>query len=348
MTVVVRDEDDILDAQVAFHLNAGVDFVLAADHESTDGTAEILERYEREGLLHAIRVRGEFQQGEWVTRLARLAATDFRADWVINSDADEFFWPHGGSLKDVLSYVPSRFGSVRGMWRHFVPRPDEVRPFAERMTVRLCNPTHGYGLFNPHFKTVHRADPEVIVRGGNHHVFGDLGPLVRSWFPIEVLHFPIRSLEQCERRYLRQWETDTRAGRTPLPQPAEAYEAHQAGRMNEFYENAVVDDDELARGLREGKYTIDTRLRDALRALDRGRDSASPSAGLVGRRVPLDFSNRDVDKPYVSELGLLGEVDELVRLQHRIAALETRLAGLESSALRRLRIRLAERHPVRG
>ena len=33
-TLVVRDEVDIVDAQIAYHLNAGVDFVIATDHES--------------------------------------------------------------------------------------------------------------------------------------------------------------------------------------------------------------------------------------------------------------------------------------------------------------------------
>ena len=30
-TLVVRDEVDIIDAQIAYHLNAGVDFVIATD-----------------------------------------------------------------------------------------------------------------------------------------------------------------------------------------------------------------------------------------------------------------------------------------------------------------------------
>ena len=49
LAMVVRDEADILDAQLAFHLNAGVDLVLATDHRSVDGTTEILDRYAREG-----------------------------------------------------------------------------------------------------------------------------------------------------------------------------------------------------------------------------------------------------------------------------------------------------------
>ena len=34
-TLVVRDEADIVDDQIAYHLNAGVDFVIATDHQST-------------------------------------------------------------------------------------------------------------------------------------------------------------------------------------------------------------------------------------------------------------------------------------------------------------------------
>ena len=77
-TLLVRDEADVVDAQIAFHLNAGVDFVIATDNRSEDGTTEILERYAREGHLHLIRESGDdLRQSEWVTRMAGLAATDF-------------------------------------------------------------------------------------------------------------------------------------------------------------------------------------------------------------------------------------------------------------------------------
>ena len=104
MTLLVRNEADIVDAQIAFHLSAGVDFVIATDNRSDDGTTEILERYERAGFLRLLREDGDdMRQDEWVTRMARIAATDLDADWVINSDADEFWWPRGGDLKDVLA-----------------------------------------------------------------------------------------------------------------------------------------------------------------------------------------------------------------------------------------------------
>ena len=151
MTLLVRDEADIVDAQIAFHLDRGVDFVIATDNRSGDGTTEILERYVREGHVHLIREPGDdLRQSEWVTRMARLAAEEFGADWVLNTDADEFWWPPDGDFRALFAAVPERFGVVRGAWRNFVPRPDDERFFAERMTARLCAPS-----FHPHPLSTH-------------------------------------------------------------------------------------------------------------------------------------------------------------------------------------------------
>ena len=125
MSLLVRDEADIVDAQIAYHLHAGVDFVVATDNRSEDATPEILERYAHEGVLHLIREPGDdLRQSEWVTRMARLAGDRLGADWIINADADEF-WLAARSLKELLCAVPTRFGVVRGAWRNFVPRPDD-------------------------------------------------------------------------------------------------------------------------------------------------------------------------------------------------------------------------------
>ncbi|TML11741.1 MAG: glycosyltransferase family 2 protein [Actinobacteria bacterium] len=128
MTLLARDEADLVDAQVSFHLNAGVDFVIATDNLSKDETTEILESYAKAGRLHLIREDGEYlRQADWITRMGRMAATEFGADWVIHSDADEFWWPRGDSLKDVLASIPSRYGIVRALLRHFVPRRADDR-----------------------------------------------------------------------------------------------------------------------------------------------------------------------------------------------------------------------------
>ena len=42
MTLLARDEADIVESWLAFHLNAGAAFVVATDNRSQDATTEIL------------------------------------------------------------------------------------------------------------------------------------------------------------------------------------------------------------------------------------------------------------------------------------------------------------------
>ena len=103
MTLLVRDEDEVLEANLDYHLAQGVDFVIVTDHGSSDSTPRILERYRLRGTARVLRVEGhEHHQSRRVTRMARLAAIDYGADWVINNDADEFWWPVVGNLSDVV------------------------------------------------------------------------------------------------------------------------------------------------------------------------------------------------------------------------------------------------------
>ena len=317
MTLLARDEADVVGANVDFHLNAGVDFVVATDNRSQDGTADILESYARLGQLHLIREEGEYlQQAEWVTRMARLAATDFGADWVIHSDADEFWWPRGESLKEVLASIPARYGVVRALLRHFVPRPDGDSSFAERMTVRTSTAApinDPRSLYRPNLKVIHRADPNVTVSIGTQRLIDS--PLVplRGWYPIEFFHFPVRSVEQCERKYSYQ---QVAAGQAPSPYYERVRAFLQEGRVRDLYEELVVDDDALERGLADRSLVPDTRLRDALRTLREGEPLTFPRPTVVDEAA------------YAVDVAALGEAD-VVRLQRRLDTLEQRLRALE-------------------
>ena len=342
MTLLARDEVDVVDAQIAFHLHAGVDFVIATDNRSQDGTAEILERYARAGRLLLLREEGEdMRQDEWVTRMARLAATEHGADWVINADADEFWWPRSGSLKEVLATIPERYGVVRGCWRHFLPRPWTHAFFAERMTVRLRTPAHPGDketIFHAHQKVAHRAAPDVVIEPGNHDARGAwLAPL-RGWHPLEVLHFSLRSSAQLERKAVRDWTGWARNPHGPTLHQELAYRAQQEGRSAEYFESFVVDEEALARGLADGTLAVDTRLRDALRAL---RDPADEGGfALPGDGPPrLHFAHPDVaqDASYASEASVLADIDGVVRAERRVDALEKSLSALERGTLSRLR-----------
>jgi hypothetical protein len=334
LTVLARDEADVIEAQVAFHLNAGVDFVIATDNKSQDGTTEILETYAQEGVLHLIREPAEgLRQGEWVTRMARLAASEYGADWVINTDADEFWWPRGGSLKEVLEAVPDAYGIVQAFWRSFVPRPDDGAFFAERMTERLSQPApinDPTSFYRPVVKVAHRADPHVNVARGNHALADSpLRPLT-TWHPIEVLHFPLRSRAQWVRKVKLQGDAFTKhIERSGTGYHLKGYDALQGGRIDEQHASLVVDDDAVARGVGEGTLVIDTRLRDVLRTLR--RDGAVRGFALPSERgQPLAFPrpSAEDDIAYAVEAAALREA-YAVRAQRQLDGLEQRLLSLE-------------------
>jgi len=335
MTLIVRDEADIVDDHIRYHLEAGVDFVVATDHRSADATTEILQRYEREGHLKFIRELGEaYRQSEWVTRMARLAATEFGADWVINSDADEFWWPHAGDLKELLASIPDCFGSVQGFIRSFVPRPDDDSSFAERMIAMLTplapinDPSSPY---RPLPKVIHRADPEVTVARGSHALIGSSLRPLRGSFPIETLHFPIRSAAQAARKAVLQWEAFAALGSRPgTAYHAKAYRAQELGIAERYYDGMAVADADLERGIAEGVLTVDSRLRDALRLLRSGT-SPGPRLFALPHELERPFVLPEPDLEASIGLGLdaalLNEADA-IRLARRVDQMEARLEAL--------------------
>jgi hypothetical protein len=162
-----------------------------------------------------------------------------------------------------------------------------------------------------------------------------LAPLP-GWHPIEVLHFPLRSIRQARRKY-ENW-VDSLAGR----EYPDAFVAYERGALDAYIDAQVLEDEVLERGLSDGSLVEDTRLREALRALT-GRAPVPDSMGAQALRAAsrdghLAFSRPSVadDACYASEISVLAEAD-LVRLLRRLDHLEPRLVRLERGRLRRWR-----------
>ena len=315
MTLLVRDEADIIRDHLDYHLGAGVDLVIATDHRSEDGTSEILSEYERAGVAQVTRRTDEFtQEHAWLSEMARLAASAYDADWVINSAADEFWFPRGGSLKDVLREVPEGHAIVRGLLRNFLPLLDDGGSFVDRMTVRLAGwaPINDPATpFRPAVKTSHRGHPNAWIAGG-HMVYGLPGAVLDSWYPLEILHFPLRSRVQCAHKYRRTWTGWEENVRGDL---ARARERAALGEPDPIWDRIALDDPQRERGLSDGSLVVDTRLRDAL-ATTR-RSSASP---LPASRAALDA--HALDKVVFEEA-------EVVRLQRWLDEVHQRVTLVE-------------------
>jgi hypothetical protein len=269
MTLLVRDEEDIVRENLDFHLAQGVDQVIVTDNGSEDATAEILREYESQGVLRLLfEASDDYSQGHWVTRMARMAATE-GADWVINNDADEFWWPRAGPLKTIFEQLGDQVGMLVAHRENFVPRPEDGRPFWERMTLRERESLNPLGKPLPP-KLAHRADPEIEVAQGNHKVEGaELGERLDDG-SIEIFHFPMRTYEQFEnkivkggRAYARNRELPHSTGRTWR----RLYETWEQGKLRDHY-----DDNVIVEGA-GSDLVEDTRLRDYLRGM--------PARGVV-------------------------------------------------------------------
>lgn len=288
MTLLVRDEEDIVDTNIRYHLSQGVDFVIATDNRSRDRTRDILLRHARAGHLRLIDEAGDdYSQGKWVTRMARLAHAEHGADWIINNDADEFWWPRAGTLRSVLSGVTGGIGVLRVARTNFRPVREEGVPFFERMTWRERVSLNAHGKPLPS-KVCHRAAADVTVGQGNHRVSGSIGPMIDTE-QIEILHFPLRTYAQFENK-IRLGGAACERNRQ-LPREVNStwrflYEEYRRGRLRRHYDEAVVDDAGPPDGLAPGALVRDPRLRDYLRVLysSAGGAGTGDAAGL-GRPI---------------------------------------------------------------
>jgi hypothetical protein len=124
--------------------------------------------------------------------------------------------------------------------------------------------------FRPVAKVAVRAGPDVVVgEGGGHQVFGIRGEPLAAWQPLEILHFPLRSREQCARKYEKTWTGWRANSRGDLARAQQAAGAHQQDAM---WEQLALDDAAVQQGIQDGSLVIDTRLRDALRAIEQGTE----------------------------------------------------------------------------
>jgi glycosyltransferase involved in cell wall biosynthesis len=273
MTLLCRDEEDIVGYTIAHHLAQGVDFIIATDNASKDRTPLLLERFAQQGKLKLIREPSQtHDQSIWVTRMARMAAKKFDADWVINCDADEFWLPRTGTLRDALEAMPRTAESLAVPPFDMLPPPASGGKFFEAMVIRLTGDRSIHGTPTVS-KACHRAYANVVVADGNHHVkrSGSRIP-ERSDHPIEIVHFPLRSLAQIERK-VRQGTEALEAN--PRLRPSTTahwrrlyhdYLVH--GRLGEYYSECVPDAARISAGLADGSLVEDTRVRDVLRGID--------------------------------------------------------------------------------
>ncbi len=200
MTLLVKNEEQMLAENLEFHHRMGVDAFIITDNNSTDRTPEIIEHYRKIGwVVEVIEERAtDYEQKRWVDRMVWLAKTKHHAQWVINADADEFWYAPDENLPQLLSTVTANVlhCEVRNMLpeadRHWTQWAHTTRAVPSGETNYNLSP---YSLYVPQVgKVMHRAAGYLQISMGNHKV--KMFPYRKADAGIIVYHYNIRSREQ--------------------------------------------------------------------------------------------------------------------------------------------------------
>ena len=276
LTLLCRNEIDIIESMISFHLGRGVDFIVATDNGSSDGTRECLQQYVQSGKLMLIdQPESTHDQAVWVSAMAQIATEQLAADWLIHSDADEFWWPLEGDLKTTLQAVPPDIQALTVARTNFLPPPRdswqeglEAGSFHQRQLLRDRQSLNSLGQQLPG-KICHRALPGISISDGNHgaalagHALSAPGTTA-----IEILHFPVRSLEQLSAKISHGAQALANNPRLPPQVGAtwrQIYSEHVlGGTLGAYYDSLCLTPLERARRLQEGSLLLDRRLHNWL------------------------------------------------------------------------------------
>lgn len=214
MTLVCKDEIEIIEKHLLFHHHMGIDGYIVTDNNSTDGTREILEEYKKKGIVLEIidEPCPTHMHGVWVHRMVDIAIKKYHADWIINSDADEFWYAQSEDLKYDIAQC-GKANVLNLYFRNFVPpvSPDEdyfqTCSFVTRLLPKY--EAEALGVSNPHYidnhpmpKVIHQTKGYIHILDGNHGV-KIKNPDIVSPSNIRLYHYYIRNYKHFEHKVVK-------------------------------------------------------------------------------------------------------------------------------------------------
>lgn len=199
MTLLVKNEAEMLAQNLEFHHAMGVDEFIITDNNSTDDTPKIIDHYKQRGWVVEVinETATNYNQKRWVDRMVMVAKERHKADWVINADADEFWYCAEGDFKIELAKTHANV--LQCDICNVLPEAD--KPWTEWTKTVRCVPNLAafdlspYSIFNRQtHKVMHRTDGYLQISMGNHKV--KMLPQRTEHGAIMIYHYNIRSKEQ--------------------------------------------------------------------------------------------------------------------------------------------------------
>ncbi|WP_181408173.1 glycosyltransferase family 2 protein [Pararhizobium mangrovi] len=329
LTLLVRDEADIIDTVIDFHLQRDIDVIIVTDNASRDGTREILrKRAERGEIVLFDEPSDAYEQDRWATRMARIARDDYGADRVISSDADEFWMNPAGTLKQALrgrrekalrcerrNMVGDRDRLATDGWQQtlaYRATPPRAMPkLADRMRDPL--PASYFTLSQPPKAVFATRDLHHIERGA-HSASYEIGEADVGTCDIVVYHFPVRSRERFEAS-VKRIGTAVDANRDLPQKKSWKYRRWNrmrqcSGSIDDAFREALPDARALQAGVLAGELSIDTTMRSFFEARASERETSVSQAHRIERRSVAEALGRIV---LVTGCGPTVDFDALLR-----------------------------------
>ena len=271
------DQADIVEDFLDWHLDLGVDLILALDGGSTDGTRDVLERYARtKRVVWFALPERDMTKYSIADELAAMARDRYGADWIIYCDVDEFVCTHGKSLRTVLAESDRDGITLLNLPRRTMTGPliPLGRRATEVLTLRIDRtvvPTGEQTLawdFPVPFAFL-EVGGHVAVRAaaidsfasGMHSAAVTWGTSATS--DLYILHYAIRGYEELRQkvRNTERWLEDN--PHLPLGWGwhwRRWIQLEKAGRLREDYERQFVSAERANELVADGTCAVDTTI----------------------------------------------------------------------------------------
>jgi glycosyltransferase involved in cell wall biosynthesis len=221
--LVVRDEEELLERNLAYHLDAGFDIIAVLDHCSRDRSVDILQRAGHDKRIVVFREDNPvFDNERLVNWLLGQLLQRARVDWIFPLDADEFLFFKDG-LRPFLERMEEEkinYASL-GWVNALAPYKNRENPKDVLSTFRFYRPWperpwQEIGHFRKSFVRLHSA---IEIVAGGHYFRREKNPTFfsdKNFEPTQVdiseaciYHYELRN---SPRALVKKWENLSRKG----------------------------------------------------------------------------------------------------------------------------------------
>lgn len=212
--ILVKNEEDIIDLNINFHKNLGIDGFIVTDNGSTDKTYTILKDLLNKKIINELIYEPSctYTQDIFVDRMIQLAISKYHADYVLSIDADEFWYPKSKNFHNELSEFQGNLMYVNlhnvidennsVFWKNNKILKDNV-DFKTLEYILNRNGLCQYNQFSRQIpKVIIRAKDYIKISMGNHDAQMIASHLKIITNDIMIYHYCSRGLNRFKNKFI--------------------------------------------------------------------------------------------------------------------------------------------------